>query len=116
MCHRHSAWKEGTGIFLLKPGKESYFEAKRFRMITLTSFQLKCLERLIPYHIKEDTASQYGFCACISTETAVHEFVGCVEPWPPKQQGLLRCFEKGDDVIASSPSGEALCFVAFGGC
>ena len=23
-----SAWKEGTGIFLPKPGKESYFEAK----------------------------------------------------------------------------------------
>ena len=37
-CLRHSyepsAWKEGTGIFLLKPGKESYFEAKSFRMIT----------------------------------------------------------------------------------
>ena len=41
-CLRHSyvplAWKEGTGIFFPKPGKESYFEAKSFRMITLTSF------------------------------------------------------------------------------
>ena len=50
-CLRHnyvpSPWKEGTGIFFPKPGKESYFEAKSFRMITLTSFQLKCLERLI---------------------------------------------------------------------
>ena len=50
---RHSyvplAWKEGTGIFFPKPGKESYFEAKSFRMITLTSLKLKLkwLEGLI---------------------------------------------------------------------
>ena len=41
-CLRHSyvplAWKEGTGIFLPKPVKESYFEATSFPMITLTSF------------------------------------------------------------------------------
>ena len=81
-----SAWKEGTGIFLLKPGKESYFEAKSFRMITLTSFQLKWLERLILYLINEDnnvhaklSASQYGFRASVSTETALHEFVRHVE-------------------------------------
>ena len=82
---RHSyeplAWKEGTGIFLPKPGKESYFEAKSFRIITLTSFQLKWLERPILYHINEDnnvqaklSASQYGFRTVVSTETALHEF------------------------------------------
>ena len=54
-CLRHSyvplTWKEGKGIFLPKSGKESYFEAKYFRMIiTLTSFQLKWLERLVLYH------------------------------------------------------------------
>ena len=53
-CLRHryvpSALKEGAGTFLPKPGKESYFEAKSFRMIALTSFQLKWLERLILYH------------------------------------------------------------------
>ena len=87
---RHSnvslVWKEGTGIFLPKPGKESYFEAKSFRMITLTSFQLKLLERLILLHINEDnyvqaklSASQYGFRAGVSTETALHDFVRHVE-------------------------------------
>ena len=44
-CLRHSyvpsAWKEGTGIFLPEPVKESYFEAKSFSMITVTSFQLR---------------------------------------------------------------------------
>ena len=55
-------------------------------MITLTSFQLKWLERLLLYHINEDnnvqaklSASQYGFRAGVSTETALHEFVRRVE-------------------------------------
>ena len=55
-------------------------------MITLTSVQLKWLERIILYHIKEDnnvhaklSASQHGFLAGVSTETALHEFVRCVE-------------------------------------
>ena len=63
-----------------------YFEAKSFRIIALTSFQLKWLEKLILYHINEDyyeranfCASQYGFRAGVSTETALHEFVRRVE-------------------------------------
>ena len=38
--------KEGTGIFIPKPGKENYHEVKSFRMITLTSSQFEWLERL----------------------------------------------------------------------
>ena len=89
-CLRHSyvpmAWKEGAGIFLPKPGKESYFEAKSFLLITLTSFQLKRLERLILYHANEDnnaqaklSASQYEFRAGVSAEAALLEFVHRVE-------------------------------------
>ena len=55
-------------------------------MITLTLFQLKWLERLILYHIDEDNnlqaklfASQYGFRAGVSMETALHGFVRHVE-------------------------------------
>ena len=102
-CLRHSyvplAWKEGTGIFLLKPGKERYFDAKSFRMITLTSFQLKWLERLILYHINEDSnvqaklsASQYGFRAGVSTETALHEFVRRVEHCLVRKKPALGIF------------------------
>ena len=102
-CLRHSyvplAWKEGTGIFLPKPGKKSYFAAKSFRMITLTSFQLKCLESLVLYHINEDnnvqaklSASQYGFCAGVSTETALHEFVCCVEHCLVRKKPALGIF------------------------
>ena len=55
-------------------------------MITLTSFQLKWLERLILHHMNEDhnvqaklSASQYGFHAGISTEIALHEFAHRIE-------------------------------------
>ena len=64
-------------------------------MITLTSFQLKWLERLILYHINEDnnaqanlSASQYGFREGISTETALHEFVRRVEHWLVRKSQL----------------------------
>ena len=82
MCHRH----EKKARVYFSPNPESYFEAKSFRMITLISFQLKLLERLILYPINEDnnvqaklSASQYGFHAGSSTETALHEFVRRVE-------------------------------------
>ena len=78
--------KECTGIFLSKPGKESYFEAKSCRTITLSCFQLKWLERLILYHINEDnnvqaklSALQYGFRAGVSMENALHDFMHRVE-------------------------------------
>ena len=55
-------------------------------MITLTSFQLKWLQKLVMYHINEDnnvqaklSASQYGFRVEVSKETALHEFVRRVE-------------------------------------
>ena len=93
MWHRHG---KKAGIFLPKPGKESYFEAKSFRIITTTSFQLKWLERLILYHIIEDnnvlarlSASQYGFRAGISTESALHEFVRRVEHWLVRKKPTL---------------------------
>ena len=93
------AWKEGSGIFLPKPGKESYFEAKSFRMIILTSFQLKWLERLVLYHINEDnnvqaklSASQYGFRAGVFTETALHEFVHRVEHSLARKKPALGTF------------------------
>ena len=42
-------------------GKENYHDVKSFRMITLTSFQLKWLERLVLYHFNDDSNLQQGF-------------------------------------------------------
>ena len=79
-------WKKGTGIFIPKPGKENYHEVKSFRMITFTSFQLKWLERLLLYHLNDDSnlqarfsVFQYEFRAGVSTETALHEFIRRIE-------------------------------------
>ena len=92
-------WKKGIGVFLPKPGKENYFEVKSFRMITLTSFQLKWLERLILYHLNDDitlqarlSTAQYGFRAGVSTETALHEFVRRVEYCLAKKKTALGIF------------------------
>ena len=95
------AWNKGTGISLSKPEKESYFEAKSFCMITLNSFQLKWLERLLVYHINEDnnvqaklSASQYryGFRAGVATETALHEFVRRVKHCLVRKKPALGIF------------------------
>jgi len=70
-----------------------------FRMITLTSFQLKWLERLILYHLNNDTnlqaklsVAQYGFRAGVSTETALHEFVRRIEHYFARRRKALRIF------------------------
>ena len=80
-------------------GKENYHEVKFFRMITLTSFQLKGLERLLLYHFNDDSnlqarfsAFQYGFNAGVSTETALHEFLRRVELSLAKKRTTLGIF------------------------
>jgi ribonuclease HI len=79
-------WRKGKGIFLPKPGKASYLEVKAFRMITLTSFQLKWLERLVLWDIVIDkrvkarlNQKQYGFKEGMSTDTALHELTYKIE-------------------------------------
>ena len=97
MCQKHG--KEGTGIFILKPGKENYHEVKSFRMIISTSFQLKQLERLLLYYFNDASnlqarfsAFQYGFRVKVSTETALHEFVRRIKLSLPKKRTALVIF------------------------
>ena len=84
MCHWHG--KKAQVYFFPNPERKAIHEVEFFRMITLTSFQLKWLQRLVLYHIIQDnnvqaklSASQYGFRAGVSTETALYEFVHRVE-------------------------------------
>ena len=79
-------WRKAKGLFLPKPGKDSYAKAKSFRMITLTSYQLKILERLILWYLGsgEDIDGklhhyQYGFRKGRSTEAALHQLVHRLE-------------------------------------
>ena len=70
-----------------------------FRMITLTSFQLKWLEILLLYHFNDDSnlqarfsAFQYGFRAGVSTETAPHELVRRIKLNLAKKRTALGIF------------------------
>ena len=74
-------------------------KVKSFRMITLTSFQLKWLERLLLYHFNDDSnlqvrfsAFQYGFRAEVSIETALHKFVRRIELSLAKKSTALGIF------------------------
>ena len=65
-------------------------------MITLTSFLLKWLERLVLYHINEDnnvqaklSVSQYEFRAGIFMKTALHDFVRHLEHWLVRKKPTL---------------------------
>ena len=65
-------------------------------MITLTSFQVKWLERLLLYHFNDNSnlqarisAFQYGFRARVSTETALHEFARRIDPFTTLVTKLL---------------------------
>ena len=79
-------WRESRGVFIPKPGKNSYNRAKSFRLITLTSFLLKVLERMIYWHLNTSlgvdkliTQHQHGFRTGKSTESALHQLITKIE-------------------------------------
>jgi len=86
MGHIPQSWRKAKGIFIPKPGKSTYTDTKSYRMITLTSFQLKWLERLVLWHLDKNPKvqarmhkRQFGFKAGVSTETALHHLVRRIE-------------------------------------
>jgi len=48
------SWLETKVVFIPKPGKADYCDPKSFRPISLSSFLLKGLERLIFWHINKN--------------------------------------------------------------
>ena len=73
-------------VFIPKPGRDSYAQAKSYRPISLSSFLLKLLERLIERHIRDETLSkqplsryQYAYQPGKSCEMAIHEVTRKVE-------------------------------------
>ena len=79
-------WKNSTGIFLPKPGKNDYYNPKSYRTITLAPVPLKFLERLVQWHMEVDLKmetvlhrNQFGFRKGLSTEAALHIIVNKLE-------------------------------------
>jgi hypothetical protein len=53
LSYTPSAWKLARVVFIPKAGRTSYSSAKDFRLISLTSFLLKTLEKLIDAYVRD---------------------------------------------------------------
>ena len=80
------AWRTSKAIFIPKPGKENYNEAKSFRPISLTSFMLKTLEKILDRELRDTTLkvnpinpNQHAYHIGKSTETALHALTTKIE-------------------------------------
>lgn len=81
-----TTWKSAEVVYIPKPGRKSYAEAKSYRPITLSSFVLKTLEKLVDKYIRETFLverplhrNQHAYQAGKSCETALHHLVTKIE-------------------------------------
>ncbi|XP_074111456.1 uncharacterized protein LOC141535431 [Cotesia typhae] len=105
-----SAWRMVRVVFLPKPGKASYDQAKSFRPISLSSFLLKTLEKLIDRYIRDGTLvhkslhdSQHAYQAGKSVETALHSVVKYVEGAFHRKQAVLGEFIDIEKAFDNTP-------------
>lgn len=80
------AWQEVKVVFIPKPAKDSYATASSYRPISLTSFLLKTMERIIDRYIRDEPLKnkplhprQHAYTARKSVEFAIHETVLKIE-------------------------------------
>ena len=92
-------WQIARVAFIPKPGRMNYSEAKAFRPISLTSFLLKGMEKLIDRHLRDGPISelpfhprQHAFQAGKSTESALHQLVEKLEKAMSNNQFALGIF------------------------
>ena len=98
-AHVPEEWRNTKVVFIPKPGRSEYGSAKDFRPISLTSFMLKTLERLVDSYIRCSVLDKYPFhCeqhayqSGKSTETALHAVVGYVERALEEKEVALGAF------------------------
>lgn len=78
-------WREVKVTFIPKAGKPSHTTAKDFRPISLSSFFLKTMERIIDLEIRSNlkgsclSDSQHAYLKGKSVETALHSVVSSIE-------------------------------------
>jgi hypothetical protein len=82
----HMAWRQVKLTFIPKPGKLDYTEAKAYPPISLLSFLLKTMEKLVDRHIRNGALKKYplhrnkhAYEIGKSTETALHNVVTNIE-------------------------------------
>ena len=80
------SWRDIKVIFIPKPGRKSYDLAKSFRPISLSSYLLKTMERLVDRFIRDGPllehplhVNQHAYQCGKSVDTALHELVSRIE-------------------------------------
>lgn len=80
------SWQQSKVVFIPKPGKNDYTNAKSFRPISLTSFVSKTMEKLIDRYIRETSlkrypihANQHAYQQNKGTLSAIHALVSVIE-------------------------------------
>lgn len=93
------AWQKVKITFIPKPGKEDYTSPKSFRPISLTSFLLKGMEKIIDRRVREKLSdtntlleNQHAFRKGSSTETALHSVVSQAEKAIANKEYMLSAF------------------------
>ncbi len=81
--HTPKIWREMGVIFIPKVGKSNYGNAKSYRPITLLSFCLKTLERIIQWYILEHNVRaplplQHAYTKGRSCESAISTLVNSI--------------------------------------
>ena len=78
-------WRRVRVVFLPKAGRSGHSKPGDYRPISLTSFLLKTLERLVDLRLRDSLSdgllskSQHAYLKGRSVETALHEVVGTIE-------------------------------------
>jgi len=92
-------WRQVKVVFIPKPGRNSYSGSRHYRAISLTSFLLKVMERLVDRYLRDEAlallpsnSNQHAYQAGKSVETAVHQLVGRVEKALDQQETALGVF------------------------
>jgi len=93
------SWQAVRVAFIPKPGKDNYSTSKAYRPISLSSFLLKALEKLVDRRLKEAYlpihplyVRQHAYQSGKSTETALHEFTLQIERALSHKEYALACF------------------------
>jgi ribonuclease HI/retron-type reverse transcriptase len=83
--HTPQIWLQSKVVFIPKPGKGDYSNPRAFRPITLSSFLIKALERIVLWEINETlldkplSSNQHAFRKGRSTESALSHMVEKIE-------------------------------------
>jgi hypothetical protein len=79
-------WMQVKVVFIPKTGKKNYSGPRDYRPISVTSFLLKTMERLVDRYLRDEALAlaplhpnQNAYQAVKSVETAVHQLVVRVE-------------------------------------